>query len=344
MDPTLKPILRNPTATALRDRNCIQVGIDPNHSLLLTGEVSQIRQFLNQLDGNHEVAELVKNFDFAEVALFQLTKRGLLETDLLDQQITANLTPEQLQDLIISQRSYQAALGRLDFAPIRLQNLARSYIWLPNAGPVAALAAIYLAQAQIGRIKLEAISEFKTADLPFWLRTNQSAETALLNQLQQCSTNLKLTQPAGMPDPDIVILTDQPWQTPEVAINYLNRGIAHLVIQPRISEVVVGPLVIPGLTSCLNCAEQQLLEVDRSWSVMRKLIGQHQHDQPDWLLLNLAVSFAITQLISAIGVGDLTRSELVNQRWRFRLPGPRIEPVNQPINMFCSCQWGLLAA
>lgn len=344
MDQSLKPILRNPTATALRDPRCIQVGIDPSHSLLLTGEVSQIRQFLNLLDGKHEIAELISKFPFAQVALFQLAKRGLLETQLVDHQITASLTPAQNYDLLISQRSHQAAIGKLDFAPRRIQNLANSYIWLANAGPAAALAAIYLAQSQIGRIKLDALAEFKPTDLPNWLDRNAEAADSLVHQLQISSANLKLTQPAGMPNPDLVILTDQPWQAPETAAEYLNRGIAHLVIQSKISEVIVGPLVIPGKTSCLNCAEQQLLNIDKSWSVMRKLIGQHQRDDTDWLLLNLAVSFAIAQVVSAMGMGDLSRSDLVDTRWRFRLPGPRIESAPQPINMFCSCQWGLLAA
>jgi len=344
MDPSLKPILRNPSATALRDPRCIQVGIDPNHSLLLTGEISQIRQFLNLLDGNHEVAELISKFPFAQIAISQLSKRGLLENQLLDHQITASLTPAQNYDLLISQRSHQAAIGKMDFAPTRIQNLANSYIWLANAGPAAALAAIYLAQTQNGRIKLDAIAEFKPTDLPNWLDRNGQAADSLIHQLEMSSANLKLTQPAGKPNPDLVIFTDQPWQTPEIAADYLNRGIAHLVIQPKISEVTVGPLVIPGKTSCLYCAEQQLLNVDKSWSVMRNLIGQHEHDETDWLLLNLAVSYAIAQVVSAIGIGDLSRSELVNTRWRFRLPGPRIESAPQPVNMFCSCQWGLITA
>lgn len=344
MDQSLKPILRNPAATALRDQNCIQVGIDPNHSLLLAGEISQIRQFLNQLDGTHEISELVRTYPFAEIAIFQLTKRGLLETQLVNQEITATLTPEQNYELLISQRSHQAAIGRLDFALPRLNNLSSSYIRIANSGPTAALTAIYLAQSQIGRLKLDSLNNFKFSDLPFWINQSGSAAESLMQQLLASSNNLKLTQPPGMPDPDLVILTDNPWQSPEIATEYLNRGIAHLTIQSKISEVVVGPLVIPGKTGCLNCADQHLQNVDKSWKVMRKLIGQHQHDGTDWLLLNLATSFASAQLVSAIGMGDLMKCDLINKRWRFRLPGPSIEMNPQPINMFCSCQWGLLAA
>ena len=58
MRPDLRPKLRNPAATALRDRNCIQLDLDPAHSLLLTGDVSQIRDFLAALTGEQTVAQL----------------------------------------------------------------------------------------------------------------------------------------------------------------------------------------------------------------------------------------------------------------------------------------------
>lgn len=344
MDSHLKPKLRNPAATALRDRNCIQVDLDPNHSLLLTGEITQIRQFLNQLDGEHTASELMAAFPFAQRALTMLEQRGLLETELLDSQITATLTNEQLSQLIISQRSHQAAVGRLDFGLTRLRRLTDSYLWLTGAGPATALLALLFAQQHIGRIKLDKLDDFRAKDLPFWLPAAGPIDELLIQALQRTSANLKLTQPTGMPNPDLVVIADSPWLDPESAISYLNRGLPHLLIDARITEVTVGPLVIPGESSCLTCAERNLTGVDRSWPVMRKLIGQHQKEQPDWLLLQLACTFAVLQITGAIASGDLTKSALVNQRWRFRLPGPTIEVQSQPTNMFCSCQWGTLAA
>lgn len=344
MDAHLKPKLRNPAATALRDRNCIQVDLDPNHSLLLTGEITQIRQFLNQLDGEHTTSELIKSFPFAERALRMLEQRGLIETELLNSQVSASLTSEQVSQLLTAQRSHQSAAGRLDFGLARLHQLTNSYLWLTGAGPATALLALLFAQQHIGRLKLEQLAEFQLKDLPFWLSGKGSAEELLIHALQRTSANLKLTQPAGMPNPDLVIIADSPWLDPEFATGYLNRNLPHLIIDARITEVTVGPLVVPGASSCLSCAEQNLAGVDRSWPVMRKLIGQHQHDQPDWLLLQLACTFAVLQVTGAIAGGDLTKSALVNQRWRFRLPGPTISIQSQPANMFCSCQWGELAA
>lgn len=341
VEPNLKPKLRNAAATALRDRNCIQLNLDPAHSLLLTGEVGKIRQFLNCLDGTHTVAELIETYPFAQSALFSLAKRGLLETELLNSQLTADLTPIQLQQFIISQRSYQAVNGDLDYAQLRLTRLTNSYLWLATVGPASALLSLMLAQQQIGRIKLEKLEEFATADLPPWLI---SSAIDISNLLQQASAKIKLTQPPGTPAPDLIIIADEPWLDPAITRSYLNRGIPHLYIAPTVSQVAVGPLVLPGQTSCLNCAEQIISNVDRSWPTMRNLIGPNQVDQTDWALLQLSVSFAATAIISGISSGSWDNSPLLNQQWRFRLPGPRIEVHPQPASMFCECQWGKLAA
>jgi hypothetical protein len=344
MHSALRPRLRNPAATALRDRNCIQVGIDPTHSLLLTGDIAQIREFLTQLTGEHTVAELAAKFEFANSILFQLAQRGLLETELFDSEITAGLSAAQLDQLLITQRSQQAASADLSFAKQRLQNLANCYIWIANSGNASALAALLLAQQHIGRIKLADLSGFTHDMLPNWLASTEPADLQLAKAMQAASANLKLTQPPGMPDPNLVIIADHPWRDPTETAAYLNRSIPHLIIDPLISEVAIGPLVIPGKSGCLNCQEQQLVSVDKSWPTMRKLIGQHLDDQPDPLLLLTAVSFAVAQLTAAISVNNLENCAFVNKRWRFKLPGPSIEIVNCQPNMFCSCQWGAIAA
>ncbi len=344
MRPDHRPKLRNPAATALRDRNCIQLDIDPAHSLLLTGDVSRIRDFLTALTGEHTVAQLCERFQFAAAALFQLSQRGLLETELLDSSITAALPAAQLDRLLINQRSHQSTTADLDFAVERIKNLANSYIWIDTAGPASALAALLLAEQHIGRIKLAQAAAFKPLDLPSWLEPVPDAESALVAAMQSAAANLKLTQPAGMPTPDLIIIADQPWLDPTETASFLNRGIPHLVIDPLISEVAIGPLVLPGDSGCLSCQEQKLINIDRSWPIMRQLIGQQLRDQPDRLLLLTAVSFAIAQIVAAIGRGNLAQSALVGNRWRFKLPGPVIEIVRCDPNMFCSCQWGAIAA
>lgn len=344
MDLTAKPKLRNPGATALRDRNCIQVDIDPSHSLLIAGDVPRIRQFLAKLNGEHTAHQLINEFDFAQTALFQLEQRGLLEAELLDSEITCGLSSTQLHQLLISQRSQQAAIGDLNFATNRIRNLAASYIWIATAGPVSALLALLLAEQHIGRIKLAKLNDFKPSDLPNWLSSQQSAPVALQVAMQARSPNLKLNQPAGQPEPDLIIYADQPWLDPNSTADLLNREVAHLVISPKITEVIVGPLVLPRKTGCLICQELNLTAIDKSWPVMRNLISPQLHDQTDPLLIQLTTAFAASQITHGIASGNLSNCALAGTKWRFRLPGPNIAEIKSPINMFCSCQWGELAA
>lgn len=342
MDATAKPRLRNPNATALRDLTTIQINLDPNHSLLLSGDSVEIRRFLNALDGQHSIADLTKTFPFAKSVLHKLIQRGLIETELLDSQTTSKYTKSELDRFITSQRSYQAAATQLDFSQKRLANLTKAYVAVLTSGPSSALISILLAAQQIGRIKLFAQNDFRASDLPFWISTTPKAQVDLPQLLKGIFSQIKLNQPPGDQKPDFAIIADQPWLAVEQSIDLINQGIPHLIIEPKVTEVSVGPLVIPGYSSCLKCAEISKSCIDKSWSTMRQLIGPHQEDQTDWLLLQLAVSFAAAQLIQVIGDGDALTSKLINQRWRFRLPGPTIEIQQMPSHMFCSCQWGVL--
>jgi len=342
MEDTNKPRLRNPSATALRDATTIQVNLDPNHSLLLSGDIGEIRKFLNALDGQHCVSELVTTFSFAKSALDKLTRRGLIETEHLDSDTTSKYTKSELDRFITSQRSHQAAATKIDFSKERLANLTKAYVAVLTSGPASALIAFLLAAQQIGRIKLFAQNDFKPSDLPFWISAYPETQMDLSQLLRSISSQISLNQPANNQKPNFAIIADQPWSSVERSLELMNQGIAHLVIDPKVSEVCVGPLVIPGYSSCLNCAEMSVASVDKSWPDMRQLLGQHQEDQTDWLLLQLAVSFAAAQMIQVISSGDALTSALLNRRWRFRLPGPTIEVQQMPVNMFCPCQWGAL--
>ena len=57
MEPLSKVRLRNGVATALRSSSCIQVDLDPKHAVLLSGDVVEIRNFLNDLDGRLDILE-----------------------------------------------------------------------------------------------------------------------------------------------------------------------------------------------------------------------------------------------------------------------------------------------
>ncbi len=60
------------------------------------------------------------------------------------------------------------------------------------------------------------------------------------------------------------------------ALSYGSRRLAHLAVAVRDGTVVVGPLVRPGQTPCLNCLDLHRLDRDPAW----RAIAAQLHDGP----------------------------------------------------------------
>jgi hypothetical protein len=64
---------------------------------------------------------------------------------------------------------------------------------------------------------------------------------------------------------DLVVLA-RPWAASDPLVAGIHRsGVPHLVATVRGQTGVVGPLVIPGVTSCLHCADLHRRDLDPRW-------------------------------------------------------------------------------
>lgn len=64
---------------------------------------------------------------------------------------------------------------------------------------------------------------------------------------------------------DLVVLADDQISDPRLLQDLHQDGIAHLPVRVRDGAGLVGPLVIPGLTSCLHCADLHRTDRDAAW-------------------------------------------------------------------------------
>ncbi|WP_089303949.1 ThiF family adenylyltransferase [Geodermatophilus pulveris] len=68
--------------------------------------------------------------------------------------------------------------------------------------------------------------------------------------------------------PDLVVLT-RPWAACDpLAADLQRRGVRHLVATVRGETGVVGPLVVPGATGCLRCADLHRRDADPRWPAL----------------------------------------------------------------------------
>lgn len=74
----------------------------------------------------------------------------------------------------------------------------------------------------------------------------------------------------GRLSPDgLVILAGQLFPPPDVIYRLMERGVPHLPCAVVDGQVVVGPVVHPGVTPCLNCVDVSYQEQDADWRMVR---------------------------------------------------------------------------
>ena len=76
---------------------------------------------------------------------------------------------------------------------------------------------------------------------------------------------------------DLVVLSDYLVADPRMVRDLHSHGVAHLAVRVRDGTGLVGPLVIPGVTSCLRCADLHRSDRDAAWPAiaaqLRETVG-----------------------------------------------------------------------
>lgn len=104
---------------------------------------------------------------------------------------------------------------------------------------------------------------------------------------------------------DCVVLTDLLVPDPRLVAGLAEGGVAHLQVRFRDGRGIVGPLVLPGRTSCLRCADLTRTDHDPEWPhLSAQLLGRVGHAEPDTVTATTALAAAE---LSALADGDPAR-------------------------------------
>lgn len=80
---------------------------------------------------------------------------------------------------------------------------------------------------------------------------------------------------------DLVVLSDYLVAEPRLVRDLQHDRVPHLLVRVRDGTGVVGPLVIPGITSCLHCADLHRSDRDAAWPALaaqlRDTVGVADH-------------------------------------------------------------------
>lgn len=101
---------------------------------------------------------------------------------------------------------------------------------------------------------------------------------------------------------DLVILSDYLVTDPRLVRDLHSEGVPHLAVRVRDGAGLVGPLVIPGVTSCLSCADLHRSDRDAAWPAiaaqLRDTVGTA--DQATLLATTALALSQVNQVIAAV--------------------------------------------
>jgi bacteriocin biosynthesis cyclodehydratase domain-containing protein len=295
----VRPALRAGLALLWRDRDTIQIGVDPRRAAAFTGVRRAVVMF-ELLDGSRDRAQVI-----AEAA-----KLGV-----------PGATAEKLLTLL-------AAAGALvDYPAWSLDAVPRELRRL--LGPELAAASLagldgdgggqLLARRSATRVVVCGTGRLPAAIAEVLTSAGVAAACGPLTGADARPPGHEQARRA-----DLVVLVGA--HPPEPVILLRRSGVPHLAVSAAEAIGVVGPLVRPGVTGCLRCVELTRSDRDPSWPLVLAQLSARRPDPAacDAVLTLAATAQAAAQVLHFIdrpgvpGPAENATLELVQPGWQWR--------------------------
>ena len=270
MSDSAHPLLPAATPLLRGDGDTVQVGgVDSTDGVLMEPGQELVR-LLRGLDGRR--SQRVVRADAAgsgidprsvDVALDALRRTGLL----------TDLDPADL----LAVGAGPAAVARATLELPAAVRTPRSAAWrtralaavvVDGATRVGTPLASVLAASGVGRVVVRDAGVVAAADAVVGgLTADDEGRPRVLAAADAVRRANPVTDLRPLPPgagPDLTVLT-RPWAASDPLVAVRPDGGAHLVATVRGETGVVGPLVVPGATSCLRCADLHRRDADARW-------------------------------------------------------------------------------
>lgn len=138
---------------------------------------------------------------------------------------------------------------------------------------------------------------------------------------------------------DLVVLTDTLGIEPRLLRDLHAARVPHLPVRVRDGTGLVGPLVIPGVTSCLSCADLHRTDRDAAWPVLAtQLRGVAGCADRPTVLATAALALAqVQRIIAGVRANGGALPSTWNTTWEVDLASPAILARRWPPHPLCPC-------
>ncbi|HEU5110618.1 MAG TPA: hypothetical protein VFT95_18920, partial [Micromonosporaceae bacterium] len=169
-------------------------------------------------------------------------------------------------------------------------------------GRLAVSVACLLATAGVGWVHVSARGRVRPEDTGTGYLTGdvgKEREPAARSAIHRVDARVRTERFTLLRPPDLVLLTDAVVPDPELVARLTGSRMTHLSAHLRDGIGVVGPLVIPGLTSCLRCADLLRAQADGCWpGIATQLAGRPQ--LADLACTQATAAFAVAQALAIL--------------------------------------------
>lgn len=143
---------------------------------------------------------------------------------------------------------------------------------------------------------------------------------------------------AGWQQNALVVLTDDVVTDPRLVADLVRAGIPHLAVHVRDGSGVIGPLVLPGHSSCLRCADITRTHHDPDWlHLAAQLLGSAGYADP--AMIHATTALALSEIASAMSAKEGMPPASLFSTLEIDLAPYRITTRRWPRQTSCSCYY-----
>ncbi|WP_229795248.1 TOMM precursor leader peptide-binding protein [Saccharothrix coeruleofusca] len=322
------PVLR-------RAAGVLQIGVDPRHALVVEEVRAPLAAALLALSGQHTTAELGESLaEHADQAdellevLRWLAGRGLLE----------EAAPPPHPRLTAEATGWALRTGRP--APQLAATRAQRCVVVHGDGGLAVAVAGLLASAGVGRVHVATHGQVGAEDTgPGYpdADVGRPRREVAREAVRRASASVRTG--VATRAPDLVVLADALVPRPDLVHALVLEGTTHLAVRVREGLGVVGPLVVPGRSSCLRCADLRRADEDGAWPLIAaQLADRVQH--ADQATTSVTAGLAAAQALLALDHEELTRAQPATWDGTLEVDAwnGAVERVPAPAHPRCECR------
>jgi bacteriocin biosynthesis cyclodehydratase domain-containing protein len=347
--PQIKPALHR----IWRDPGTLQVGLDPDHALVVTGLDPALAGLVDSLTGVRTEESLVTQAvahggsgQSARRLLRLLAEGGALDdagcsTDGAE----PGLGPAERERLQPDLAARSVAEGSLDGGVACLRRRREARVAVFGAGRVGATIVTLTASSGVARVIVDDQTPAGPGDLaPAGLitadvgtpRGEGAARAAALAAPSAEVMTVRPGRPLERPDLAVIAPDDEPDR--RMADAFVRAGLPHLFVRMREGRGILGPFVLPGASSCIRCHDLRRTAQDPRWPnvLAQALAAPRGAGACDVVLATTLASHAVLHVLAYLEGGQ---PPSVDATLEMDLPFGSVRRRSWSAHPACGCQF-----